>query len=78
MSFTIVFDVLQESIKEMPMFFRNRGSERFDRGELGREVWGIGGFGRGHKDSRSVKQKKWGGHFFCFFFSKFLIHGRVK
>jgi hypothetical protein len=33
--FAIVFDVFQESIKEMPMFFGNRGSERFNRGELG-------------------------------------------
>jgi hypothetical protein len=41
--FAIVFNVLQESIKEIPVFFRNRGSERFNRGELGGK-----GFG-GHK-----------------------------
>jgi hypothetical protein len=44
MGFTVVFDVLQEGIKEMPVFFRKRGFERFDRGELGGK-----GFGRGHK-----------------------------
>jgi hypothetical protein len=44
MGFTIVFDVFQESIKEMSMFFRKRGSERFNRGELGGE-----GFGGGHR-----------------------------
>jgi hypothetical protein len=33
MGFAIVFNVLQERIKEMPVLFRNRGSERFDRGE---------------------------------------------
>jgi hypothetical protein len=54
---TIVFDVLQERIKEMPVFFRKRGSERFNRGEL----WGEG-FGGRHKDSRSVKQKKQKSH----------------
>jgi hypothetical protein len=43
-SFAIVFDVLQEGIKKLPVFFRNRGSERFDRGELGGE-----GFGGGHR-----------------------------
>jgi hypothetical protein len=30
MSFAIVFDVLLQTIKELPMLFRNRGSERFD------------------------------------------------
>jgi hypothetical protein len=45
MSFAIVFDVLLQTIKELPMLFRNGGSERFDRGELGGE-----GFGRGHKN----------------------------
>jgi hypothetical protein len=44
MGFTIVFDVLDKRIKEMPMFFRKRGSERFDRGEMRRK-----GFGGGHK-----------------------------
>jgi hypothetical protein len=44
MSFTVVFDVLQESIKEMPVFFRKRSFERFDRGEMGGE-----GFGGRHK-----------------------------
>jgi hypothetical protein len=38
MSFTIIFDVLLQTIKELPMLFRNRGSERFDRGE----TWGEG------------------------------------
>ena len=45
MSFTVVFDVLQERIKEMPVLFRNRGSERFNRGEMGGK-----GFGGGHKN----------------------------
>jgi hypothetical protein len=43
MSFAIVFDVLLQTIKELPMLFGNRGSERFDRGEMGGE-----GF-EGHK-----------------------------
>jgi hypothetical protein len=30
MSFAIVFDVLLQTIKELLMLFRNRGSERFD------------------------------------------------
>jgi hypothetical protein len=41
--FAIVFDVLQERIEELPMFFRNRGSERFNRGELGGKGFGGGG-----------------------------------
>jgi hypothetical protein len=40
MSFAIVFDVLLQTIKKLPMLFRNRGSERFDRGELGGEGFG--------------------------------------
>jgi hypothetical protein len=53
MGSTIVFDVLLQTIKELPMLFRNRGSERFDRGELGGE-----GFGRGHNDTHSVSSAK--------------------
>jgi hypothetical protein len=45
MSFAIVFDVLLQTIKELPMLFRNRGSERFNRGELGGE-----GFGGRHNE----------------------------
>jgi hypothetical protein len=30
MGSTIIFDVLQERIKKLPVFFRKRGLERFD------------------------------------------------
>jgi hypothetical protein len=52
MGSTIVFDVLLQTIKELPMLFRNRGSERFNRGELGGE-----GFGR-HR-TIILSQKSW-------------------
>jgi hypothetical protein len=48
MSFTIVFNVLQEGIKEM-LFFRNRGFERFDRGEMRGK-----GFGGGHNGTHTI------------------------